>query len=124
MPGMDHIENAARRKLGAKPEWKAFRFEAVGGDFIVTGDIPVGYYKRGASKGRPKWKLPGQKTIATAADVKAEMDRYVKETGNCPECFGTKEQLKRWSQEHGKEMEPCKDCAGTGKAAGAPVGGR
>lgn len=116
MSCLRHIETAARRKAGAGEEWKAFRFEAVTGGYIVVGAIPVGVYSRGPRKGKPKWNGTGTKIVVSDADVKAEADKYVLDTGNCPDCLGTREELQSWSATHGTKTQPCSVCAGSGRA--------
>lgn len=118
MSSLQHIENAARRKLGAAHEWKGFRYEAVAGGYIVVGGIPAGVISRGSWKGRSKWKGPGTKVVVSDTDVKAEADRYVVDTGNCPDCLGTSEEIVSWSATEGTKKRPCSVCAGSGRAAG------
>jgi hypothetical protein len=117
MANLGHIEAAARRKLGTSDAWEAFSYEAIAGDYIVIGDVPVRHISRGKSKGRPQWKGPGTKVIVVGAEVKEEIARYIRETGNCPDCLGTKEQFESWSVSEGLKKSPCSACTGSGKHA-------
>jgi hypothetical protein len=113
---MQHIEAAARRKLGASEDWKGYQFEAVSGDYIVVGSVPVGVFTRGPRQGTPKWKGDGQKVIVSGAEVEAEIARYVAATGNCQNCFGTKEEFLSWSVSEGMKKCTCSACGGSGRA--------
>jgi hypothetical protein len=123
MSAIQHIESAARRKLSAVSEWKGYSFEVVAGGYIVIGEIPMGVYSRGPKKGSPKWKGRGTKVIVSDADVKAETEKYVLDTGNCPDCLGTKEELVSWSATHGTKTRPCSVCAGSGRAVTSQFSG-
>jgi hypothetical protein len=116
MGNLQHIESAARRKLGAHEDWKGYQFEAVAGDYIVVGSVPVGTFSRGRRKGQPKWDGPGTKVLVSGGEVGAEVARYVEATGNCPDCLGTKEEFARWNVKEGTTMAPCSKCGATGKA--------
>lgn len=116
MAGIYHLENAARRKLKASPDWKAFRFEVVTGGYILTGEVPVGIFKSGPRKGSPKWTLPGRNVVLSDLELEAEEALYAKTTGNCPSCLGTKETFYSWSKVEGTKNRPCKDCMASGKA--------
>lgn len=116
MSGVFHIDNAARRKLCAPPDWKAYRFEAITGGFIVTGSEPVGTYLTGPRKGSPKWVGKGVQVILSDVEVKAEEALYVQTTGNCHECLGKKKILDSWSKAEGVKRKPCPHCNATGKA--------
>lgn len=116
MPHLDHLDSAARQKLKAPENWRAFSFEVVGDDYLVIGDVPTAFYSRGPRKGRPKsWRGPGTKVILSKADVDAEISRYIETTGNCPNCFGSKEQFQSWSKSDGLKTRPCETCNATGK---------
>lgn len=116
MPHLDHIESAARQKLNAPENWHGFSFEVVGDCYLVIGDIPTAFYMRGSRKGRPKsWKGSGNKVVVGQADVDAAISRYIKDTGNCPECFGSKEVFQSWSKATGVKTRPCDACKATGK---------
>lgn len=117
MPHLDHLDSAARRKLKAPENWRAFSFECVGeNDYLVIGDVPTSFYTRGKKKGRPKgWVGPGTKVILSRAEVDAEVVRYAESTGNCPECFGTKEVFQSWGRTEGVKTKPCEECGATGK---------
>lgn len=118
MANLQHLESAARRKQNAPENWFAFQFEVVGeSDYLIAGAICTDFYSRGPRKGKPKWPGgPGVKVVLTKADVDAEIARYVRETGNCPDCFGTKEEFASWNHETGTKMRPCERCGATGKA--------
>lgn len=119
MASLQHIEAAARRKLGASEDWQAYQCEAVGGDYIVVGSVPVGVFASGPRKGKPKWKGDGKKVIIHGAEVEAEIVRYMEATGNCHNCFGTKEEFLSWSVAEGTKKCPCSVCGGSGLAAPA-----
>lgn len=116
MANLQHIEAAARRKLGVSEGWKAYQFEAVTGSYIVVGSIPVGVFANGPRKGKPKWKGDGKKVIVTGAEVEAEIAHYVAATGNCPHCLGTKEEFLSWSVTEGLKKRICTVCIGSGLA--------
>lgn len=119
MAALQHIEAAARRKLGASEDWKAYQFESIDGDYIVVGSVPVGVFSSGPRKGKPKWKGDGKKVIVHGAEVEAEIARYVGATGNCFNCFGTKEEFLSWSIAEGTKRRHCSVCGGSGVAAPA-----
>jgi len=121
MANLNFLESAARRKLAAPEAWYAYSFEVIGdNDYLVIGEIVTAFYTRGPRKGRPKFVGRGRKVVITRADVDAEILRYVASTGNCPECFGTKEVFQSWSREEGTKKRPCTKCQATGRAL-APV---
>lgn len=117
MPHMNHLESAARRKLKAVPDWKAYSYEVVGDCYLIEGKIPEGTYAKGARKGQPRWgKADGQKTVLTQADVDAEIALYEKTTGSCRDCFGNGKTLVKASVKEGTVFGPCSRCGGSGKA--------
>lgn len=122
---MDHLGAVARRKVGGAPEWEYFRWERIGEgrDFIVEGGIPR-LLKTGPRKGSKTWRdSKTQKAVVTEAEIVAEHARYEADTGNCGDCGGEGEVFKSWHKDHGATMQPCKRCAGTGKAPNAEVMG-
>lgn len=106
-----HLESAARRKLGASADWKAYRYEVISDCVLVAGMVPAGYTK----KGRPKWKGQGQRTVLTPGEIEAEVARYEETTGNCSKCIGTGQVFKSWSQAEGLKTVDCPACGATGK---------
>ena len=115
---MNYLESAARRKLKASPEWRAFKFEAIEDWYLIEGKIPEGAYASGPRKGQPKWGAgDGQKTILTAEDVDEEMELYERTTGLCRDCFGSGKVMLGWSKEKGKTFRRCPRCGESGKAA-------
>jgi len=122
MTDLRHLESAARRKLGASQEWLGYRYESFTGGYLVVGAIPVGFVSRGPRKGKPKWKGEGDKVVLSNVEVQVEEEHYVRTTGNCPECFGTKEQFASWSVKEGLKTSPCQACGATGRR-GSGAGG-
>lgn len=118
MASIVHLESAARRKLSAPEAWKSYRWEVLAGGYLVTGAVPVGLYKSGPRKGRPKWEGRGTKVVLSEMEVGAEVARYIQETGNCANCLGTKEEFLSWSVTEGTKRRPCSECNATGKAKG------
>jgi hypothetical protein len=94
--------------------WKAYTWEACGCDSIVTGDIPVGVYKSGKNKDRPKFKGPGRKVIVTKAEMQEKATQYEAETGKCWDCKGTGQTWVGWSKEEGTRYRACLRCGGSG----------
>lgn len=116
MASIVHLESAARRKLGASKEWKSYRWEVLTGGFLVTGAVPVGLYKSGPRKGKPKWQGRGTKVLLSETEVVAEVALYIRETGNCANCCGTKQEFLSWRVNEGTKFRPCSECGATGKA--------
>jgi len=124
---LQHIEAAARRKLNVTSAWKGYHFEVIAGGYLVVGSVPVGRFKSGPRKGSPKWEGEGSKVVVTEPEVEAEVDTYVKTTGNCPNCFGEKTELLSWSKAEGVKTQTCKSCNGSGRAlpsTGQAAGGK
>lgn len=116
MAGLEHIETAARKKLGAAEGWRWFKCESVSGGWIIEGCVPDGTYSRGPRKGRPKFKAPGDRVVVSEDDVAVQEALYVQATGNCHQCLGTAKQIRSWSKAEGTKHDPCAKCNGTGKA--------
>lgn len=113
---LNHMESAARRKVNAPEDWRAYHYEVITGGYLIIGSVPVGKYKSGPRKGSPKWEGEGVKVVVTEADVETETSLYVKTTGNCPNCFGEKTEFLRWSKAAGLETQTCRSCHGSGRA--------
>lgn len=113
----DHWDAAARRKMGLPAGWKAYCWEMVGDDCIVIGSVPVGVFERGPRKGKPKWEGEGTKVIVTAAEGRAEIGHYERETGNCHNCLGTGKEFESWAKDTGLKLKTCETCKGSGKGA-------
>lgn len=117
MPRINHLETAARNKLGESEAWRAFSYEVAGGGFIIIGGVPTAFYVLGDRKGEPKsWKGPETKVILTQDDVDNEEKRYSEATGNCPECCGEGERTIAWGRDTGVKKAPCEPCDATGNA--------
>lgn len=123
MAHLQHIEAAARRKLGVSEEWKAYQYSAISGDYIVVGSVPVGVFSSGPRKGTPKWKGEGLTVLVFQAEVEAEIARYISVTGSCPNCFGTKEEFLSWRAGEGSKMRMCSRCGGSGLAGSRHIPG-
>jgi hypothetical protein len=120
---IDFVAVVAREKLGVSDDWLWFGWERVGDDaLIVRGGVPIGTVSRGPRKGRPKWKMPGDRVVVTDAEQRAARARYEAATGLCSECQGAKEAWAGWSAEHGNRYRPCPRCGATGQAP-AVMGG-
>lgn len=52
-------------------------------------------------------------------EVEAEIARYIEATGNCPNCFGTKEEFLSWSVAEGTKRRTCSVCGGSGRSGAA-----
>lgn len=114
---MKFIEDIARRKLGAPPEWTWCKSERIGTDaFMLEGGIPR-KLKSGPRKGRNTFKdCELAKVVVTDAEVKAEKAAYEASTGLCCECRGEKVTTARWSTTEGRETRECRRCKGSGTA--------
>jgi hypothetical protein len=101
------------------PGWKAFRWEKVGDDSIVTGSVPTGTYRSGPRKGRPKFTGPETKVIVTKAELEVTAAAYESTTGKCWDCKGSGQTWAGWSKDEGTRYETCSRCKGTGTALSA-----
>ena len=108
---IDTLNLAARRKLGAGPEWQWCTSEAITGGFLLKGSRTI--EKRNGTKG---WARPMQKVILTADDLRAEEECYQRETGKCFNCEGTGQETYGFSRDEGKLIRPCRLCNATGEA--------
>jgi hypothetical protein len=95
--------------------WKAFRWQQADGGHIVTGAIPIGTYRSGPRKGRPKYPKDSQIVVVTTEELNAKAKEYEKETGNCWECKGTGLVFVGWSKAEGSKRNTCPRCSGVGK---------
>lgn len=109
-----HMDVVATSKAGIEG-WEPFKWEWVGGDMLITGGIPR-LLKSGPRKGRKKWDGKGTSVVVTRAEVEVQAARYVAETGNCPECYGSGEVFHSWNHITGTKHRPCGKCKGSGKA--------
>lgn len=113
----DAMEVAARKKIGAPPEWKAFQWEVVDHKNIETsairvrGSVPIGTRR----DGRPRW---GKVSDADSAfiyreDVEAAKQEYERESGKCADCIGGLYCCGA-SVDLGFKYRPCSRCDGKG----------
>lgn len=114
---MNHMEGVARRKVGGTDQWEACKWKRIGegNDFLLAGGVPR-LRTKGKNKGSKTWDGPLQEAVVTGAEFDAEHARYEADTGNCGDCGGSGEVLKRWSVESGAEMKVCPRCNGTRKS--------
>ncbi len=111
---IDHFEAVAIRKSKVEG-WRAYAWKRAGDDLIITGGVPT-IISRGKNKGRYKWDGKGESVVVTRDERDAEYSRYVKDTGNCGDCYGEGRQLSGWSKDDGARYRECKLCNGTGRA--------
>lgn len=115
---MDFINETAKRCHGKPDDWRWYSLDAHNkppGFFEVIGSVPVGKYRSGKRKGRPKWDRKIAETVWMKWDDLKETKRlWGIETGKCPECLGTGKQVKSVSVVDGTTYRPCGDCDGTG----------
>ena len=115
---IDFINVTAQRRHGKPDGWQWLRLDAHNkpeGYFEVVGAVPVGTYRSGKRKGRPKWDRKTAEMIWMRDDDLVETKRlWGIETGKCAECQGTKKQVKSVSVVDGVTYQQCKTCQGTG----------
>lgn len=113
----DAMEVAARKKIGAPPEWKAFEWSVVDHKNIETsairvrGSVPIGW----RPNGRPKWGKVSEAESAFIykADVEAAKQEYERESGKCADCIGGLYCCGA-SVDLGYKYRPCDRCEGKG----------
>lgn len=114
---MKFIEDIARRKLSAPPEWTWCKSERIGNDaFLLEGGIPR-KLRSGPRKGCNTFRgCELTRVIVTDAEVKAEKAAYEAATGLCCECLGEKVTFASWSAAEGRKTRECRRCNGSGNA--------
>lgn len=117
MKHQTHHDAVALRKLNCTAdEWDAWLMEVITDDAILfTGGKPR-LKKTGKNKGKRTWDKPYRKVVVTDGEVRAEFERYEKETGLCGQCYGEKQECVGWSAKDGNKMITCRRCKGTGFA--------
>jgi hypothetical protein len=109
---------AAHRLHGKPAEWRWFSLnsgDAPEGFVKVVGAVPVGTYRSGKRKGRPKWPKDGETLWIKRDDFTAMQAAWESETGKCAGCCGAGGTIKRASID-GAEYQECRVCCGTGEA--------
>jgi hypothetical protein len=114
MFSLNDIMSLAETKSGI-PGWKATKWQAVGGDSIVTGSVPVGTYSRGPRKGELKFTGPRTMVVVTRAEKEAAASAYEAETGHCWNCKGTGQVVRKFSKAEGTIYRFCTRCSGSGR---------
>jgi hypothetical protein len=114
MFSLNDIMSLAEIKSGT-PGWKATKWQAGGGDSIVTGSVPVGTYSRGPRKGEPKFTGPSTMVVVTRAELETAATAYEAETGRCWNCKGTGQVVRKISVTEGTTYRPCARCGGSGE---------
>lgn len=114
---MKFIEDIARRKLGAPPEWSWCKSERIGTDsFLLEGGVPR-LLKSGPRKGQRTWRdVDLARCIVTDSEITADKATYEAQTGICHECLGEKVTLVSWSSTAGRKTRECRRCKGSGSA--------
>jgi len=114
---ISHRERVALRKVGNLENFKFFAWEHVGGDAtIMEGCVTVKLVQKGKRKGLPAYEGERVRVVVTDAEIVAEAARYAAETGNCPDCMGSKEEWRGWARDTGHRYETCRRCGGSGLA--------
>ena len=83
----------------------------------VKGAVPIGVYKSGPAKGRPKF--PRTADLLTIwmkqTDIDAVAIEWESENDACHKCEGKGESQFSWSRTDGSQYRKCTHCNGTGK---------
>ena len=117
-PTLSHQEVVLYRKVGIEG-WRWYRWERLdNGDALYTGCVPSGTFSKGPRKGMPRFTGGTQKMrfVVTKAELEEERQRYISDTGNCPNCYGTGQEVAGWSKNEGMRYRNCSDCGATGRA--------
>lgn len=117
---MKFLEDIARRKLGAGPDWQWCKSEVIGayghGDFLLSGGVPR-ILKSGPRKGRGTWAgITLDRCVVTQSEIAAEQRAYEASTGTCHRCLGEKQTIHGVSSTNGTTYRVCSRCMGTGLA--------
>ena len=105
----------AESKVGI-PGWQAEAWEDIGGDSIVEGSVPDGFYRSGPRKGKPRFTRPRTKVVVTKAELQAAATAYEAETRKCWDCKGSGQVWAGWSKAEGTKYRTCSRCDGSGDA--------
>jgi hypothetical protein len=110
---LNDVMELAEKKVGIEG-WIGYSWKRCGSDSIVTGDVPIGLFKSGQRKGKPRFRGPGRTVIVTNVEMQATAATYESETGNCWDCHGSGQIAIGWSQTDGKRYTTCTRCGGSG----------
>jgi len=117
---IDLFQLTAQRRHGVPAGWrwrKLDSFNKPKGFIEMQGAVPIGEYKSGPRKGRPKW--PKESECQTIWLKDSEMDEvaaeWESETGKCHKCDGSGQEFWAWSAKDGTKTRTCKRCEGSGK---------
>lgn len=110
---------AAAEKAAGLDGWMAYRWEAVEGGSLVTGDVPIGFISRGKNKGCPKWSANSKnkrRVLVSDDQMQQIAAAYEADTGLCWDCQGTGKTFASWSAKEGTTYRKCSRCDGSGKS--------
>lgn len=116
---MDWWNETAKRCHDKPDGWMWYRVDADApeGFVEVEGAVPIGEYKRGPRKGRPKWgpRKDGERIWMKESDVEETKRLWAEQIGQCPKCTGSGKVVKSVSVHDGTKYRECSECAGSGK---------
>jgi hypothetical protein len=120
VPFFDAYLAAARKKLGAPPEWEWWSLEALSaGGVLVQGGIP-----NNARKGRARWKgVAEDKLVITTEEKDAACAEYERESGKCWQCAGAGKTIASAHADGTRTYRTCSRCNGRGESQSRAVSG-
>lgn len=116
------IEEHAREKVNAPPEWSPYHYEWLPKDSTrkevleVRGCIKY-IISRGKNKGKRGWmkKEFNRTTYITPDENEKWCKEWEKKTGLCSHCKGSGKVANGWNIETGIRYKQCSECNGMGK---------
>lgn len=112
------MNDVARRKLNAPPEWEWYRLEAIGDDTLVEGGVPSNPNHRAPRR----WKgVKGQRVVVTDAEANAARMEFERSTSLCWRCGGSGKTMRSVSQREPDKViwtfRTCDRCKGSGASS-------
>jgi len=119
MPAPDFYAMAARAAYSLPPEWQPRKYRSCGPIGIeLIGAEPIGTYRSGRYKGRPKFPPEQQmrQVFVSREQIEQAKDDWQQATGLCTRCGGDGQMVTRIDSSGPIGHKPCDACSGTGRA--------